>query len=70
MQQHRVSPTAEPPVFPQKQLMRRRWLGLLQVRMITFFIGFIDRTNVRCAMPSVCGELVLTSTEGCTSPGL
>ncbi|KAA1005283.1 MFS transporter [Paraburkholderia panacisoli] len=29
--------------------------------MITFIIGFMDRTNVGCAIPSVGSELVLTS---------
>ena len=41
--------------------MRQRWFRLLPVMMITFIIGFMDRTNVGFAIPTMGSELALTS---------
>ncbi|CAB3723493.1 Putative tartrate transporter [Paraburkholderia graminis C4D1M] len=41
--------------------MKQRWFRLLPVMMIAFIIGFMDRTNVGFAIPTMGGELGLTS---------
>jgi sugar phosphate permease len=46
----------------RKQAMRKRWLRLLPIMMITFIISFMDRTNISFAIPTMGKELALTST--------
>jgi sugar phosphate permease len=41
--------------------MRKRWIRLLPIMMITFVISFMDRTNISFAIPTMGKELALTS---------
>lgn len=41
--------------------MKQRWFRLLPVMMVTFIIGFMDRTNIGFAIPTMGSELGLTA---------
>lgn len=40
--------------------MKRRWIILLPIMMVTFLIAFLDRTNISFAIPTMGLKLGLT----------